>query len=81
MTFKSRVGSSPTLGTIGRLAQLVERLAYTENVGGSSPSSPTNATLAQLVEHATENCRVSGSSPEGGTNQPRHSEMSAVVLF
>ncbi len=25
----------------GRLAQLVERLVYTENVGGSSPSSPT----------------------------------------
>jgi hypothetical protein len=25
----------------GRLAQLVERLAYTEVVGGSSPSSPT----------------------------------------
>ena len=26
---------------LGRLAQLVERLVYTENVGGSSPSSPT----------------------------------------
>jgi hypothetical protein len=25
----------------GRLAQLVERLVYTEDVGGSSPSSPT----------------------------------------
>ena len=25
----------------GRLAQLVERLLYTEDVGGSSPSSPT----------------------------------------
>jgi hypothetical protein len=25
----------------GRLAQLVERHAYTVNVGGSSPSSPT----------------------------------------
>jgi hypothetical protein len=24
----------------GRLAQLVERLVYTENVGGSSPSPP-----------------------------------------
>ena len=24
----------------GRLAQLVERLVYTENVGGSSPSAP-----------------------------------------
>jgi hypothetical protein len=26
----------------GRLAQLVERLVYTENVGGSSPSPPTS---------------------------------------
>src|SRR4029077_21228069 len=26
----------------GRLAQLVERLLYTQNVGGSSPSPPTN---------------------------------------
>ena len=30
-----------TPATVGRLAQLVERLVYTENVGGSSPSSPT----------------------------------------
>ena len=28
-------------GLFGRLAQLVERLVYTENVGGSSPSPPT----------------------------------------
>ena len=27
---------------LGRLAQLVERFVYTEDVGGSSPSSPTN---------------------------------------
>jgi hypothetical protein len=27
---------------IGRLAQLVERLLYTQDVGGSSPSPPTN---------------------------------------
>jgi hypothetical protein len=27
---------------IGRLAQLVERLLYTERVGGSSPSPPTS---------------------------------------
>ena len=27
---------------MGRLAQLVEHLVYTERVGGSSPSSPTN---------------------------------------
>ena len=29
--------------TRGRLAQLVERFVYTEDVGGSSPSSPTIA--------------------------------------
>jgi hypothetical protein len=27
---------------VGRLAQLVEHLVYTERVGGSSPSSPTS---------------------------------------
>jgi len=26
---------------LGRLAQLVERLPYTQNVGGSNPSAPT----------------------------------------
>ncbi len=63
----------------GRLAQLVERLLYTENVGGSSPSSLTldyrirsraarYAKIAQLVEHTTENCGVTGSSPVLGTN-------------
>ena len=35
----------------GRLAQLVERLVYTEDVGGSSPSSPTipHAALSMLT--------------------------------
>ena len=33
----------------GRLAQLVERFVYTEDVGGSSPSSPT--ILSNCVEH------------------------------
>src|SRR5207247_2014929 len=32
---------TPGSGAGGRLAQLVERLVYTEDVGGSSPSSPT----------------------------------------
>jgi hypothetical protein len=31
---------SALLNASGRLAQLVERLVYTENVGGSSPSPP-----------------------------------------
>ena len=33
---------------LGRLAQLVERLVYTENVGGSSPSSPTISPFADV---------------------------------
>jgi hypothetical protein len=32
--------------TRGRLAQLVERLVYTEKVGGSRPSSPTIFSMA-----------------------------------
>ena len=36
-----RVGSSPTWGTKGSLAQLVECFAYTEDVSGSSPLRPT----------------------------------------
>lgn len=35
------------MGARGRLAQLVERLVYTEMVGGSSPSSPTTMSDAQ----------------------------------
>ena len=30
----------------GRLAQLVERLLYTQNVGGSSPSPPTTKKIS-----------------------------------
>ncbi len=30
---------------VGRLAQLVERLLYTQDVGGSSPSSPIRKLL------------------------------------
>ena len=33
-------------GCIGRLAQLVEHLVYTERVGGSSPSPPTIAAIS-----------------------------------
>ena len=38
-----RVGSSPTWGTkiFRKLAQLVERLPYTQNVIGSNPVLPT----------------------------------------
>ena len=36
-------------GFLGRLAQSVERLVYTENVGGSSPSPPTTARARPLA--------------------------------
>jgi hypothetical protein len=35
----------------GRLAQLVERLPYKEDVGGSSPSSPILIRLERLASH------------------------------
>ncbi|VWX61159.1 hypothetical protein SPHINGOR109_51036 [Sphingorhabdus sp. 109] len=39
----ARLTSTMLIGILswGRLAQLVERFVYTEDVGGSSPSSPT----------------------------------------
>src|SRR5690349_12008930 len=53
----------------GRLAQLVERLLYTQDVGGSSPSPPTSLrSLRELrlgrpriyraVSEASEGCRA-----------------------
>ena len=46
--------------SLGRLAQLVERLPYKQNVGGSIPSAPTiyNAAVVQLV-------RISACHAEG----------------
>src|SRR5581483_639984 len=38
----SRRPAAISRGRGGRLAQLVERLLYTQDVGGSSPSSPTS---------------------------------------
>ena len=38
------------MGRGGRLAQLVERLLYTQDVGGSSPSPPTSAQTGARVE-------------------------------
>ena len=41
----------------GRLAQLVERLLYTQDVGGSSPSPPTNHGVpGKLVNSSTAEC-------------------------
>jgi hypothetical protein len=37
------------INTQGRLAQLVERLVYTENVGGSSPSPPIHLVIAKYL--------------------------------
>jgi hypothetical protein len=38
----------------GRLAQLVERLLYTQNVGGSSPSPPTTLRRPSTAKLARE---------------------------
>jgi hypothetical protein len=38
-------GARSDKGAFGRLAQLVERLLYTQDVGGSSPSPPTTPAL------------------------------------
>ena len=51
----------------GRLAQLVERLPYKQNVGGSIPSAPTifcDAAVVQLV-------RISACHAEGRGFEPR----------
>ena len=39
-------------GRFGRLAQLVERLLYTQDVGGSSPSPPTTLRSGDQVWHS-----------------------------
>jgi hypothetical protein len=43
-------------GGQGRLAQSVERLVYTEDVGGSSPSPPTSLSFGQLRPAASRAC-------------------------
>lgn len=42
------VGRQRYICAAGRLAQLVERLLYTQNVGGSSPSPPTRLTRGRI---------------------------------
>ncbi len=50
----------------GRLAQLEERLVYTEKVGGSIPSSPT------IDNPATPSPRPAAPSPGRALAWPRH---------
>ncbi len=40
----------------GRLAQLVERFLYTEDVGGSSPSAPTTAVSEDQITAGASRC-------------------------
>ena len=51
-----KAGSKSCLGTkkVGRLAQLVEQLIYTEKVTGSSPVSPTRIVLSGFFETKLE---------------------------
>lgn len=60
--------------THGRIAQLVERLVYTQMVGGSSPSSPTTPfpinplrSLGAAVAHFVHTEGVAGSNPVATT--------------
>ena len=48
---------------IGRLAQLVERLLYTQDVGGSSPSSPTSL-RRETVQVTRRSPKGEGGGPE-----------------
>src|SRR5690242_19814770 len=49
----------------GRLAQLVERIVYTDDVGGSSPSSPTSLRCERRIKSG-EGCRAVALWGEGG---------------
>ncbi len=51
----------------GRLAQLVERFVYTEDVGGSSPSSPTTLRLRRLrvARHSPSKTQMPHTVSEG----------------
>ena len=51
----------------GRLAQLVERFVYTEDVGGSSPSSPTIPRRNWTAYHLTGKPRAKRSRIEPGS--------------
>jgi hypothetical protein len=46
-------GHASAVSVNGRLAQLVERLLYTQDVGGSSPSPPTSLRAHQRVSRAS----------------------------
>ena len=42
LSFVPLLGYNLVCINLGRLAQMVERLPYTQNVGGSIPSAPTS---------------------------------------
>ena len=42
LSFVPALGYNLVCINLGRLAQMVERLPYTQNVGGSIPSAPTS---------------------------------------
>ena len=52
---------------VGRLAQLVERFVYTEDVGGSNPSPPTISSRCQVPEESAASMRARISSDPGST--------------
>ena len=69
----------------GRLAQLVERFLYTEDVGGSSPSSPTIFSESALEFRPLDRCpRMHADRGGGDSEYLRHYSVrwpcAAVVL-
>jgi putative endonuclease len=57
----------------GRLAQLVERLLYTQDVGGSSPSSPTSLRFASYGS-ASQTLRWKAKRAEAAAPKPRRAK-------
>ena len=62
-------GARRDKGTFGRLAQLVERLLYTQDVGGSSPSPPTNVFNSLEVITTDQSSRTFGPGNAGGNSR------------
>lgn len=50
----SREGSSPSLGTIRSVAQLVARLVWDEEAPGSSPGTPTYNKIVKYMKESKE---------------------------
>jgi hypothetical protein len=57
----------------GRIAQLVERLSYTQEVAGSIPALLTRRRIAQAAERLSDTQEAAGSTPAPPTSRDRSS--------